>query len=64
MTVKNKYIILNDTGLTIEYKQKGTPNPCSHTYQVWYRSSVKMHDMAEENVRDVVFMCGYLRPEI
>lgn len=27
VTIKNKYIILNDTGLPIEYKQKGTPDP-------------------------------------
>ncbi|GLC63393.1 hypothetical protein PLESTF_000031500 [Pleodorina starrii] len=27
ITVKNKYLILNATGLTIEYKQKGTPDP-------------------------------------
>eukprot|EP00983_Pelagomonas_calceolata_P100726 1158605-Pelagomonas_calceolata.AAC.4 len=33
VTVKNKYIILNDTGLTIEYKQKGTPDPGSKTYE-------------------------------
>lgn len=27
VTVKNKYLILNTTGLAIEYKQKGTPDP-------------------------------------
>jgi hypothetical protein len=27
ITVKNKYLILNNTGLAIEYKQKGTPDP-------------------------------------
>ncbi len=27
MTVKNKYIMLNDTGLAIEYKQLGSPDP-------------------------------------
>ncbi|KAL6762638.1 hypothetical protein V8C86DRAFT_613892 [Haematococcus lacustris] len=27
LTVKNKYIILNDTGLSMEFKQKGTPDP-------------------------------------
>ncbi|EFJ52490.1 hypothetical protein VOLCADRAFT_102987 [Volvox carteri f. nagariensis] len=27
ITVKNKYLILNATGLLIEYKQKGTPDP-------------------------------------
>lgn len=27
VTIKNKYIILNDTGLSVEFKQKGTPDP-------------------------------------
>jgi hypothetical protein len=27
VTLKNKYIILNDTGMPMEYKQKGTPDP-------------------------------------
>ena len=27
MTVKNRYVILNETGFAIEYKQCGSPDP-------------------------------------
>ncbi|GIL71927.1 hypothetical protein Vretifemale_2372 [Volvox reticuliferus] len=36
ITVKNKYLILNATGLLIEYKQKGTPDPSANPCQGKY----------------------------
>jgi hypothetical protein len=37
VTVKNKYMLLNDTGLAIEYKQRGTPDPRVAVYGVGQR---------------------------
>lgn len=52
VTVKNKYIILNDTGLTIEYKQKGTPDPVhglgsSFSYGPGRRFAGRLHHNAK-----------------
>ncbi|GIL45737.1 hypothetical protein Vafri_2896 [Volvox africanus] len=42
ITVKNKYLILNATGLLIEYKQKGTPDLSRGKYGVTRRFSRRL----------------------
>lgn len=42
ITVKNKYLILNATGLEIEYKQKGTPDPALTVYGTGTRFSNRL----------------------
>ena len=32
MTIKNKFLVLNDTDIAIEIKQAGTPDPTSGAY--------------------------------
>ncbi|PNH08540.1 hypothetical protein TSOC_004895 [Tetrabaena socialis] len=42
ITVKNKYLLLNATGLPIEYKQKGTPDPDCAAYGTGPRFSSRL----------------------
>jgi hypothetical protein len=38
VSIKSKYILLNDTGLPIEFKQRGTPDPGDSRYLAYGES--------------------------
>jgi hypothetical protein len=35
VSIKSKYVLLNDTGVAVEFKQKGTPDPGDARYEAY-----------------------------
>jgi hypothetical protein len=42
VTVKNKYVLLNDTGLELDFKQAGTPDPSRSAFGAGRRFSGRL----------------------
>eukprot|EP00879_Flechtneria_rotunda_P023679 GHRR01025064.1.p1 GENE.GHRR01025064.1~~GHRR01025064.1.p1 ORF type:complete len:256 (-),score=81.16 GHRR01025064.1:211-978(-) len=61
VSIKSKYILSNDTGMVLEYKQKGTPDH-GHPGYVSYGEGRRFAGLLQAHERYIHETCAYFRP--
>jgi hypothetical protein len=62
VSIKSKYVVLNDTGLPIEFKQRGTPDPGDPRYASYGGSRRFAGPLQPSERRERAFWGGAGRP--